>query len=96
MQPLTMNHGNFVVSLDFELMWGVRDIVTIRQYGKNIAGVHTVIPKVFFFLNQRLHCWQMSPKTYLLIMMQTCLLITGTWKRSGMITRTTPFIMHLC
>lgn len=41
-----MNHGNFVISLDFELMWGVRDLVTIEQYGKNIAGVHSVIPKL--------------------------------------------------
>jgi len=46
MQPLTMNHGNFVVSLDLELMWGVRDIVTIQQYGKNITGVHVVIPRL--------------------------------------------------
>lgn len=46
MQSLSMNHGNFVISLDFELMWGVRDVVTIQQYGKNIAGVHTVIPKL--------------------------------------------------
>lgn len=41
-----MNHGNFVISLDFELMWGVRDVVTILHYGNNIAGVHTVIPKL--------------------------------------------------
>jgi len=46
MQSSTMDHGNFVVSLDFELMWGVRDIVTVQQYGKNIAGVHTVVPRL--------------------------------------------------
>jgi peptidoglycan/xylan/chitin deacetylase (PgdA/CDA1 family) len=46
MQPFKMNYGNFVISLDFELMWGVRDHATIQQYGKNIAGVHTVIPKL--------------------------------------------------
>ncbi|MFT3705702.1 MAG: polysaccharide deacetylase family protein [Agriterribacter sp.] len=41
-----MQHGKFVISLDFELMWGVRDVVTIEQYGPNIAGVQTVIPKL--------------------------------------------------
>lgn len=51
MQSFTMNHGNFVISLDFELMWGVRDVVTIQQYGKNIAGVHEVIPKLLDIFN---------------------------------------------
>lgn len=46
MQAIKMNHGNFVVSLDFELMWGVRDVATMQQYGKNIEGVHTVIPRL--------------------------------------------------
>jgi peptidoglycan/xylan/chitin deacetylase (PgdA/CDA1 family) len=41
-----MNHGKFVISLDFELMWGVRDKKTIAQYGQNILGVHQVIPKL--------------------------------------------------
>ena len=39
-----MNHGKFVISLDFELMWGVRDVKTIANYGNNVAGVHQVIP----------------------------------------------------
>lgn len=51
MQPLKMNQGNFVISLDFELMWGVRDHATIRNYGNNIAGVHTVIPKLLDIFN---------------------------------------------
>lgn len=38
--------GNFVISLDFELMWGVRDIVTPATYGEHIRGVHTAIPKM--------------------------------------------------
>lgn len=46
MQSSTMNHGKFVISLDFELMWGVRDLLTIEQYGKNVAGVQTVIPRL--------------------------------------------------
>ena len=38
--------GSFVVSLDFELMWGKRDNATKESYGKNIIGVHTALPKI--------------------------------------------------
>lgn len=38
--------GKFVISLDFELMWGMRDKKTIKQYGENIIGVHAVIPRL--------------------------------------------------
>jgi hypothetical protein len=41
-----MANGNFVISLDFELLWGVRDKKTIEEYGENIKGVHLVIPKL--------------------------------------------------
>lgn len=41
-----MNHGTFVISLDFELMWGVWDSKTIESYGKNILEVHHVIPRL--------------------------------------------------
>ena len=41
-----MNNGNFIISLDFELLWGVRDKKTKEQYGKNIEGVHNVIPRL--------------------------------------------------
>ena len=34
----------FIISLDFELMWGVRDKKTIDSYGANIRGVRNVIP----------------------------------------------------
>ena len=41
------NHrGSFVISLDFELMWGVRDVATKSSYGRNILGVHQVIPRL--------------------------------------------------
>jgi hypothetical protein len=39
-------HGKFVISLDFELMWGMRDKHTVETYGKNIAAVHEIIPKL--------------------------------------------------
>lgn len=38
--------GKFVISLDFELMWGVRDVLTVNNYGENIKGVHKVIPRL--------------------------------------------------
>ncbi len=38
--------GKFVISLDFELFWGVRDSRTIEGYGKNILGVRQVIPRL--------------------------------------------------
>jgi len=40
----TLNGGYFVISLDFELMWGVRDKKTISSYGENVLGVRRVIP----------------------------------------------------
>jgi hypothetical protein len=46
------NTGKFIISLDFELMWGVRDKKTIEQYGKNILGVHQVIPELLKIFNQ--------------------------------------------
>jgi peptidoglycan/xylan/chitin deacetylase (PgdA/CDA1 family) len=36
--------GRFVISLDFELFWGVRDKRTIESYGSNILGVQKAIP----------------------------------------------------
>ena len=39
-------NGKFVISLDFEIMWGVRDVVTLETYGEHLRGVQTVIPKL--------------------------------------------------
>lgn len=38
--------GAFVISLDFELMWGVRDKRTISDYGGNILGARKAIPRL--------------------------------------------------
>ena len=38
--------GKFIISLDFELLWGVRDKKNISSYGDNILGVWDVIPKM--------------------------------------------------
>jgi len=38
--------GKFVISLDFELLWGVRDVVSVEDYGKNILAVQQIMPKM--------------------------------------------------
>lgn len=38
--------SNFIISLDFELMWGLRDHHTIASYGENILGVRKAIPEI--------------------------------------------------
>lgn len=38
--------GTLVISLDFELLWGVRDKRTIASYGKDILAVKEVIPRL--------------------------------------------------
>ncbi|QJD31134.1 polysaccharide deacetylase family protein [Methylococcus geothermalis] len=40
---MSLDHGVFTVSLDFELYWGVRDKHGIDQYRDNLAGVGTAI-----------------------------------------------------
>src|SRR6476659_10094098 len=46
----------FVVSLDFELMWGVRETRTTESYGPNILGARAVIPRLLeLFLRHRVH-----------------------------------------
>ena len=37
--------GTFVVSLDFELLWGVRDHADKNSYGENIRGARDAIPR---------------------------------------------------
>lgn len=38
--------GQFVISLDFELMWGVRDQETRNSYGANVLGARKAIPQI--------------------------------------------------
>jgi peptidoglycan/xylan/chitin deacetylase (PgdA/CDA1 family) len=38
--------GTLVVSLDFELNWGVRDQVSLDRYGANLRGAREVIPRL--------------------------------------------------
>jgi peptidoglycan/xylan/chitin deacetylase (PgdA/CDA1 family) len=50
--PELMEKGNFVISLDFEIYWGVRDVQTIDQYRNNLLGVRTVIPGLLHLFNK--------------------------------------------
>jgi len=36
----------FVVSLDFEMFWGVSDIATVQQYGAHVAGEWAAVPQI--------------------------------------------------
>lgn len=47
-----MGNGSLIISLDFELLWGVRDIKTVDDYGANIRGVHTVMPRLLELFHQ--------------------------------------------
>lgn len=38
--------GLFVISLDFELLWGVWDVTTKKKYGPNILGVKELVPRL--------------------------------------------------
>jgi hypothetical protein len=45
--------GNFVISLDYELMWGVRDHATRESYGPNVLGGREAIPAMLDLFNKR-------------------------------------------
>ncbi len=46
MKEQDSNAGIFVISLDFELFWGMFDKETIASYGERIAGERTAIPRM--------------------------------------------------
>ena len=39
-------NGNFTISLDFELYWGMRDVQTLESYQEHIRNVHFVVPTI--------------------------------------------------
>ena len=45
--------GQFVISLDFELHWGVRDHTAVDQYRENLLGVREVVPALLARFRQR-------------------------------------------
>lgn len=44
--------SQFIISLDFELMWGVRDKRSIESYGKQVLGGREAIPKILELFRQ--------------------------------------------
>lgn len=38
--------GRFLISLDFELYWGIRDHRSVENYGANLRGVHKALPRM--------------------------------------------------
>lgn len=48
--------GQFVVSLDFELLWGVRDHADRTSYGKNVLGAREAVPQMLeIFAQNSIH-----------------------------------------
>lgn len=45
--------GQFVISLDFELHWGVRDVWSVDEYRANLLGVREVVPSLLDLLVER-------------------------------------------
>ena len=45
-------NGAFVISLDFELYWGVRDSKTLEHYKENLLGVREVMPRLLKLFNE--------------------------------------------
>jgi hypothetical protein len=50
MSPLSS--GILVISLDFELYWGVRDVFALEEYASNLLGVRKVVPAVLQLFDQ--------------------------------------------
>ena len=46
MQSELQKHGYLVISLDFELFWGMADRYTLEEYGDNVLGVRTALPHI--------------------------------------------------
>ena len=43
---MNKKHGYIVISLDFELFWGMCDVATIESYGAKIRGERTAVPRI--------------------------------------------------
>lgn len=48
-----MGIGRFAISLDFELLWGVRDHSDKKAYGENVLGARKAIPKILEFFAEQ-------------------------------------------
>ena len=48
-----MTHGTFVISLDFELHWGVSDHRTVESYEENLRNVPEVVTRLLRLFSER-------------------------------------------
>lgn len=54
---MTSQPGGLIISLDFELYWGVRDKRTLEEYGDRLRAVHEVVPRLLkLFRDRDIHC----------------------------------------
>ena len=52
----TSQKGIFVISLDFELYWGIRDKKSLEDYRENVMGVWEVVPRLLkLFSENNIH-----------------------------------------
>ncbi|WP_230491811.1 polysaccharide deacetylase family protein [Lysinibacillus sphaericus] len=49
---IKVKSGGFVISLDFELNWGVHDVFKHGQYDENLYGVRHALPKILTLFEQ--------------------------------------------
>ncbi|MFO7566004.1 MAG: polysaccharide deacetylase family protein [Enhygromyxa sp.] len=48
--------GVLAISLDFELYWGMRDVIALEAYRANLEGVHEVVPRILdLFARHEIH-----------------------------------------
>lgn len=47
-----MENGKLVISLDFEIYWGVHDAVKLEDYKDNLIGVRKAIPRLLSIFNK--------------------------------------------
>ena len=53
---MTHNAGTLVISLDFELYWGMLDIASLDEYGANVRGAREVVPQLLaMFRDYEIH-----------------------------------------
>lgn len=78
-------HGSLVISLDYELMWGVRDLFTPEDYGQsNIKQVSEVISRLLqLFYKYDIHA------TFAVVGFIFC---NGPKTSNGILTRIKAFV----
>lgn len=47
-----MENGKFIISIDFEIFWGVHDAIKLEDYKENLIGVRKAIPMSLSLFNQ--------------------------------------------